>query len=74
MELDGDAREEREHKDVARDEWMKQRGLAVVRFHNEAVIRERLVVVESIERWLKRRLNEFGMHSKDEGKKSSKMK
>ena len=58
IELDGGQHFEESHRirDTARDEWLKQRGLKVIRFDNLQMLRETEAVLEEIWRVVGERL------------------
>lgn len=72
IELDGDAHQDKEHKDGAREDWMRLQGLVVVRFRNEAVLHEPGRIVESVRGWIERRFNELDASSKSESGENTK--
>jgi very-short-patch-repair endonuclease len=49
VELDGNAHNDREHKDAARDEWLRYQGLMVLRFANAEWKNDRASVLGRID-------------------------
>ncbi len=62
VEVDGSQHLEPEHadKDVQRDEYLKQRGLLVLRFYSRQVLLETEVVVQEIARKVEERKDVIG--------------
>ena len=59
IELDGGQHDEESHRirDTARDEWLRQQGLRVLRFDNLQMLRETEAVITEIWRVIGERLN-----------------
>ncbi|MBL8797016.1 MAG: endonuclease domain-containing protein [Planctomycetia bacterium] len=48
LELDGESHVGREHEDAARQQWLEQQGIRVLRFWNPDIYDDREAVLESI--------------------------